>query len=277
MRTYWLLLVLLVAPTLRLCAFPLPKPHFSGMYLQWGYNRECFSRSDLHFFNGSQYDFTIHNAEASDKPDFNAIWRSPVDFTIPQYSYRIGCYLNKERTWAFELNFDHAKYVVTDDQKLHITGRLPNEAIDRDTTVTRDFLHFEHTDGANFMQLNYVHQHYIIEGKKFGRLSCLIKGGAGVVIPRTDVTFMGHELNNKFHVAGYILSTELGMRYYPLQNLFFELNVKGGFARYVNALAIEGGNASHHFWYAETIALAGYGLNFGHHRQGPEHSAFTPL
>lgn len=249
------------------------------MYLQWGYNRECFSRSDIHFSNGSQYDFTIHGARATDKPDFEGLWESPKDISIPQYSYRIGVYLNRENTWAIELNFDHAKYVVTDGQSLHISGRLPHEAIDRDTTVGAPFLHFEHTDGANYLHLNYVHQHYLLEGKRFGRLSYLLKGGAGVVIPRTDVTFMGRELNNRFHIAGYIISSEAGMRYYPLRNFFLELNVKGGFANYVNALGIEGsGTASHHFWYGEVIALAGYDLNFGHHRVRPVNAApQTPM
>jgi hypothetical protein len=267
MRSYWFILVLLMVPLSELQAQFLPKAHFSGMYLQWGYNRECFSRSDIHFFNGSEYDFTIHRAKASDKPDFEGLWQAPLDISIPQYSYRIGIYLNRENTWAVEFNFDHAKYVVYDDQTLHISGRLPGEAIDRDTTISRQFLHFEHTDGANFFHLNYVHQHYLIEGRKFGRLSYILKGGAGVVIPRTDVTFLGQRLNNKFHVAGYIVSAEAGMRYYPLRNFFLEMNVKGGFANYLNSLAIDGtGKASHHFWYGELVALAGYDLNLGHHR-----------
>ncbi len=252
-----------------LAAFSLPKPRFSGMYLQWGYNREVYSRSDIHFSNGGLYDFTIHNAKGEDKPDFDAIWNSPVDVTIPQYAYRIGVYLNPENTWAIELNFDHTKYVMKDEQQVHVTGQMGGEAVDKDTSFQRSQLHFEHTDGANFFHLNYVHQQYLLEGRRFGRLSYLLKGGAGVVVPRTDVTMNNVRLNNRFHVAGYILSAEAGMRYYPLRNFFLELNVKGGFANYLNVLTIEGGKAYHHFWYGEVIGLVGYDLNFGHRRLRP--------
>ncbi len=275
MRTYWLALVLFVASGTSAYARLLPKAHFSGMYVQWGYNRECYTNSDIHFSNGSQYDFTLHSAHASDKPDYDAIWNAPADITIPQYSYRIGVYLNREATWAMELNFDHAKYVMNDDQYMHISGQVGGEPLNADTTVRRDFLHFEHTDGANFLHINYVYQHYLVEGKRFARLSYLLKGGAGVVIPRTDVSYMGHELNNRFHVAGYIVSAEASLRFYPLRNFFIELSGKGGFADYRNVLTIEGGQAYHHFWYGEVLALAGYDLNFGHHRIRPHRSTPT--
>jgi hypothetical protein len=270
MRTYrsvLLLLLLLLASSSLATARQFSKPHFSGMYLQWGYNRDVFSKSDLHFSNGSTYDFTIHQARAVDQPDFAGFWETPIDITIPQNSYRIGVYLNRENTWAIELNFDHAKYVVNDNQYLRVTGTINGEAIDQDTTIQRAFVHLEHTNGANFYHINYVHQKYLLEGKKYGKLSYLLKGGAGIVVPRSDVTIMGHRLDNEYHVAGYIASAEAGMRYYPLRNFFLELNVKGGFANYLNVLTVEGGKAHHKFWYGGMVALAGYDLNLGHHRK----------
>lgn len=273
MRTYCLLLALLCAPALSLHAQFLPKAHFSGMYLQWGYNRDIYTRSDLHFSNGSQYDFTIHDAKAVDQPDFEGFWNTPLDITIPQNSYRIGVYLNREHTWAIELNFDHAKYVINDNQVLRVSGQIAGEPIDKDTVIRRQFVHFEHTNGANFYHINYVRQNYLIEGRNYGKLSYLLKGGAGVVIPRSDVTIMNHRLDNKYHVAGYIISAEAGMRYYPLRNFFLELNVKGGFANYLNVLTVEGGKAHHHFWYGSAVLLAGYDLNFGHERLRPSAAA----
>jgi hypothetical protein len=245
------------------------------MYLQWGYNRDIFTRSDLHFSNGNQYDFVIHNARADDKPDYDGFFDAPLDITIPQNSYRIGFYLNRENTWAIEVNFDHAKYVVPDDQTLRITGQIQGEPIDQDTVIRRQFVHFEHTNGANFYHINYVHQKFLIEGARYGKLSYLLKGGAGIVVPRSDVTIMNRRLDNEFHVAGYIISAEAGMRYYPLRNFFLELNVKGGFANYLNVLTVEGGKAYHHFWYGELIALAGYDLNLGHHRVRPQEKEST--
>jgi hypothetical protein len=68
------------------------------------------------------------------------------------------------------------------------------------------------------------------------------------------------------------------MRYYPLRNFFLELNIKGGFANYLNVLTVEGGKAYHHFWYGELIALAGYDLNLGYHRVRPASTApATPM
>jgi hypothetical protein len=270
MRPYCIVfLVIILGSSLDARAQLLPKAHFSGMYLQWGYNRDIFSNSDLHFKNGNNYDFTIHQAHAEDKPDFPAIWEAPLDVTIPQYSFRVGLYLNRTNTWAIELNFDHAKYVVYDDQTLRISGQINGERIDEDTAISRQFVHFEHTDGANLYHINYVHQHFLLEGKKFARASYLLKAGAGVVIPRSDVTIMDKRLNNEFHVAGYVISAEAGLRFYPLRNFFLELNGKGGFANYLNVLTVEGGKAKHHFWYGEIIGLAGYDLNLGHHRTRP--------
>jgi hypothetical protein len=266
MLKYRMLLALLALCS-QLQARLLPKAHFSGMYLQWGYNRDIYSRSDLHFRKGNEYDFTIHNARGVDQPDFAGFWETPYDITIPQNSFRIGVYLNKENTWAIELNFDHAKYVVHDNQVLRVTGQIHGEPIDMDTIIRRQFVHFEHTNGANFYHINYVHQKYLVEGKSFGRLSYLLKAGAGVVIPRSDVTILDHRLDNEYHVAGYIISGEAGLRFYPLRNFFLELNGKAGFANYLNVLTEQYGRAHHHFWYGEVIALVGYDLGFGHRRK----------
>lgn len=272
MRTYWLLLLLLIAPGFRVQAQLFPKAHFSGVYLQWGYNRDIYSRSDLRFFKEGSYDFTVHDAVANDQPDFAGFWETPYDITIPQNSYRIGVYLNREHTWAIELNFDHAKYVVHDNQRLRVSGQIHGEPFDHDTVVLRQFMHLEHTNGANFYHINYVHQRFLLEGRDYGRLSYLLKGGAGIALPRSDITLMGKRLDNPYHVAGYVISAEAGMRYYPLRNFFVELNAKGGFADFVNVLTVEGGKAQHRFWYGEIIALVGYDLNLGHQRIRPQHA-----
>lgn len=235
-----------------------------GLYLQWGYNRDVYSKSTIHFKNGNEYDFKLYKVTAKDKPDFKAILTDPLQISIPQYNYRLGFYLNPEHTHAIELNFDHTKYVVEDYQKVRISGTLHGRALDTDTILDPQFLHFEHTDGANFLHLNYVGQYALLKARKKQRLllSAVIKPGVGIVIPRTDVTFEGKRLNNKFHVAGYVASMEAGLRFYPVKNLFLEPAVKGGFANYLNALTIEGGSARHHFFYGEAILLIGYDICF---------------
>ncbi len=238
------------------------KPVFSGVYVQWGYNRDWYSKSDIHFQNGSKYNFTIHGATAKDRPDFSAFKDNPIDITIPQNSFRMGVYLNPEHTHAIEINFDHAKYIMDDNKVRRVSGQLNGEPFDKDTLVTSGFVHFEHSDGANFLHINYVGQRELWHGKKKMHASTVWKGGAGVVVPRSEVTLMGEKLNNRYNIAGYIVSAEAGFRFYPLRNLFLELTAKGGFANYLNSLTIEGGTARHHFYYAEVIGLVGYDINF---------------
>ncbi len=245
------------------------KLSLSGIYLQWGYNREWYSKSDIHLSNGSAYDFTLKDVTAKDKPDFDAIFNAPLDISIPQYNYRIGFYLNPSHSHAIELNFDHTKYVVTDYQTYHMSGRIGDQYINADTTFDPSFFHFEHTDGANFAQLNYVAKERLLTTRKTHRelISLVYKLGAGLVIPRTDVTYNGRRINNKFHVAGYIISAEAGVRVYPLKRFFLEGTAKAGFANYVNSLASEGGRASHKFTYIEVIGLIGYEIDLHHKKR----------
>lgn len=236
------------------------KPFLSGVYLQWGYNRDWFTKSDIHLSDGKTYDFTIHKATADDRPDFEGFWNTPLDITIPQNSFRIGFYLNHKRTHAIEINFDHAKYVMDDYKVRRVSGEIHGRAIDKDTLMVPGFVHFEHTNGANFYHINYVGQHEIWRNKKRVLATAVYKAGAGVVVPRSDVTIMGKRLDNKYHIAGYIISAEAGARFYPARNLFLELTGKGGFANYLNVLTVEGGTAKHKFGYVEVIGLIGYDI-----------------
>lgn len=242
---------------------------FKGMYIQWGYNAECYTKSNIHFKMSNGNDFVLHKAKAHDKGDFDAIYKEPGQISIPQYNYRFGFYLNKKHSKALELNFDHAKYVVTDGQKVRVTGTIDGKHVDGDSVLNRDsFLHFEHTDGANWLHINYVQQDILFKTASGSRplLTSVMKAGAGINIPRTDFTWRGERLNNNFHIAGYNISVEAGLRLYFLKKLFFECTGKTGFVRYVNALACtptqKGNRATHSFGYLEAIATLGYDIKF---------------
>ncbi len=248
----------------------------SGMYIQWGYNREAYTRSTIHFKMSDGNNFYLHQATAHDKPDFPAIYKVPTQITIPQYNYRIGFWIDKAQTLGLELNFDHAKYVVTDGQVVHVTGVISDQQVDGDSVVNgAHFLHFEHTDGANWFHINLVRQVVLFQ-KKNGQgplLTAMMKGGAGWNIPRTDFTWKGDRLNNKFHLAGYNFGVEGGLRIYPFKNWFFEWTGKTGYVRYINALVCTnhetGNRATHGFEYVETILTVGHTLHFhSSHTQG---------
>ena len=242
---------------------------FSGMYIQWGYNKEWYTRSNIHFKMANGDDFILHKAKAHDKPDLDAVLKKPLEVSIPQYNYRIGFYINKARTKAIELNFDHAKYVVTDNQKIHVTGRIDGKNVDGDSIITsKDFLHLEHTDGANWLHFNYVQQHtlYTTKSSKRPLINVIWKAGAGINIPRTDFTWKGNRLNNRFHIAGYNFAAEGGARIYPFKRFFLEFTGKTGYVRYINALTntdgSKGNSVKHGFGYFEMIGLIGYDIHF---------------
>jgi hypothetical protein len=241
-----------------------------NIYLMWGYTRATYSKSDIHFENRSNtyypetgkyhnYDFTIYNAEAKDRPDFNQI-KDVVNITIPQFVMRVGYYFNNKKDFGIELNYDHTKYVVTNYQKVHIKGDFNGNYIDKDTILDPDnFLHFEHTDGANFWMLNFIKRWKLYQPSKNFNVGFVVKPGAGIVYPRTDVRMQGTRLNNKWHMAGWIVGLESGFRLEFLKNGVFEFMGKGSFADYRNVLVLGKGNgkANHHFFTGQLTMTIG--------------------
>jgi hypothetical protein len=238
----------------------------SNFYFSWGYNKDWFSKSDIHFKNTTSeydsdahpksYDFTLYDVEAKDRPGFKNI--PHTDITIPQYVYRIGYYLNDKHDLGIEINFDHVKYVMRDWQTLHLKGTIHGKYYDADTMISPDnFLAFEHSDGANFLLLNIMKRQKLLNSKNNKHhISAVMKAGAGIGIPKTRVQLFGETLDNRFHVAGCIAGVEAGLRY-DSRYFFAEYTAKGAFANYTNVLVIGKGKANHHFWTAENILTIG--------------------
>ncbi|MDF2448321.1 MAG: hypothetical protein K0R26_825 [Bacteroidota bacterium] len=241
-----------------------------NFYALWGYTRCWFSKSDIHFKDRSNtyhevtgryndYDFTIYDAKAKDRPDFNQI-KDVANITIPQFVLHIGYYFNNKQDIGVEFNYDHAKYVVVNNHTVRVKGSFNGQYVDKDTILDPDnFLHFEHTDGANFFMLNFLKRWKLYEPSSKFNLGYVVKPGAGIVVPKTDVTIFGERLNNKYHVAGWIAGIETGLRCEFLKHGVFELTGKGVFADYRNSLVIGKGNgsASHHFFAAQLTMTLG--------------------
>ncbi len=237
-------------------------------YFTWGYTKAAYSKSTLHFKNLSNkyneqtgrydyYDFTIYDATAHDRPDFDAI-KDVVNITIPQFVCRLGYSFNDNM--GIEINYDHTKYVVTDYQKVRLKGQFNNVAVDSITVLDpNNFLHFEHTDGANFWMVNFVYKWKLYNPSKNFKASWVVKPGAGIVFPRTDVTLFGQSLNNNWKVAGWIVGVESGLRLEFFKNGFFEFVSKGSYADYVNAFVLGKGHgtARHHFFAGQLTATLG--------------------
>ncbi len=239
-------------------------------YAMFGYTRCTYSKSDIHLADHSNkyypetgryhdYDFTIYKATAHDRPDFNKI-PDVVNITIPQFVVRGGYYFNNKKDFGIEINYDHAKYVVDDYQRVHVKGTFNGNYVDKDTTLDpRNFLHYEHTDGANFWMVNFVKRWKLWNPSKRFNIGAVVKPGGGIVYPRTDVTVMGTRLNNNWHISGWIVGVETGFRVEFLKYGVFEFMSKGSFANYNHVLLLGagGGKAHQHFFTGQLTMTMG--------------------
>ncbi len=197
------------------------------------------------------------DAKAKDLPGFKNILKT--DLSIPQYVYRIGYYFKKKSQFGIEINFDHAKYIVYDNQTLRVTGQIRGRTIDKDTLVDNNFVHLEHTNGANFLMANMLYRIKLFESANHNSaISLIFKTGMGTVIPKTDVTFMGTRLDNKFHIAGFIVGEEITIRYRIYKGLISEFSSKNAYANYFNALGVGTAKVSHSFFTTMLILTLGY-------------------
>ena len=256
---------------------PAIEPSKKGkLYLIWGYNRDWFSKSDIHLkgiyenstkipegARGREYDFTLKAAEAEDAPGFDKILNWNV--TIPQFYYRVGYLFPGETINGIEIGFDHVKYVMTPDQTLRVQGTLYDSstggvnAVDREMTVGTHFVQFEHTNGANYLMLSYVRGMPMLKSTSNRHsLLALLKPGAGIVIPRSYVSINDVSKDNRYHIAGYVAGMEIALRYTYAEKVFIETAGKGCYANYIDVLTTEGNGAHHHFTSFEWLISIGF-------------------
>lgn len=228
------------------------------LYITGGYNLDWFTNSNIHFQDHTtdDFDFTLYHVQAKDRPGLKDLLHE--DITIPQYSFRIGYWFNNRNDLAVEINYDHVKYVMTQDQRVHMTGEFRGEFYDQDTTLIRDFIRYEHTNGANYAMLNVVKRMNAWHSNNEKHwISVVLKAGGGFVLPRTESYIAGNHRNDTYHVAGYVAGIDAGLRYDFLKYFFLETSLKGCFANYTNVLLYGDGTASQHWWSAEYIFTLG--------------------
>lgn len=230
-------------------------------YFAWGYNKNWYSKSDVRVHDESgDYDFTIHNLKAHDHTHLNELFK--VALSIPQYGYRIGYWMPNQK-WGFEIKFDHAKYIVYDEQYARVEGKINDHYVNTDTLVSYSFLHLEHTDGANFLMANGMYRTMLWQRGKI-RFWGEAKFGMGVVVPRSDVTLFGQRWNHCFHLAGWIVGAEAGVRIELGRYFFIEPSTKGAFANFKNVLAVDDVLISHTFWDGMVLMDFGVQIPMGH-------------
>ncbi len=243
-------------------------PHLKHrVFAYWGYNRAQFTASNIHF-TGTDYDFTVNDVTANDKPEAFTLnnYFNPKNIWIPQYNYRVGWFLNDR--WSFSLGLDHMKYVMVQDQAVQLTGSISSERSAtyansgeaREVRLTPDLLTYEHTDGLNLLCVDADHYDRLWASKD-GKQGLYFTEGlfAGPVIPRTDVRLFGEGINNKFHLAGYGAGAQVGVFAIFLDRVFLRANVRAGYIGLPSVLTTgkTEDRASQHFCFVQENVVLG--------------------
>ena len=127
-------------------------------YLTWGYHRDNYTKSNIHFKDDQtgDYDFTLYKAKAKDRLDIHDDFLGGEPITVPQYVLYGGYFFGNKGDWGIEVGWDHLKYIVSDYQVLRLKGTINGQYYDQDTLVTPGFLHYEHTNGNNYLMVNVL-------------------------------------------------------------------------------------------------------------------------
>lgn len=239
-------------------------------YIFWGGNRANYTKSDIRFV-GKDYDFTIYDVEAHDKPKgWHIDYINPSRMTIPQTNFRMGYFISDH--YNISIGFDHMKYVMYNDRRVHYSGYYPNAGSYNENptadelTLAEDFLLFEHTDGLNYVNTEFSRVDDI--SKLFSKTLNtdklqinLTEGlGGGFIYPKTNTTLLDKERYDQFHVAGFGLSAKAGLNLTFLKYFFIQAELKGGYIEMndIRTTQSKDDHAEQHFWFLQrTIAFGG--------------------
>lgn len=209
------------------------------VYMYWGWNISGYTPSTISF-SGENYDFSLEKVCAKNRPsplDLKT-YLSPTRFTIPQYNFRLGYFLND--TYNISFGIDHMKYVMVSYQDSRINGYIKNTDSDYDgiydnepISITPDFLQFEHTDGLNYLNFELRR---LDEVHKKNKLSFNLVSGAGIglIVPRSNVTLLNFDRFDEPNIAGFGLAVMGGLHFEMFQRFFLQFEAKAGYINLPN-------------------------------------------
>lgn len=237
-------------------------------FVSWGGNRESFTKSNINF-SGDDYNFTIYDVEAHDKPKgWHVDYVNPGRMTIPQTNLRLGYFISDH--YSITLGVDHMKYVMYQLKAVDINGHYPNpgtydETLPNDQVLlTEKFLTFEHTDGLNYIHTEFsrfddVSKYIGINNTDKIQINLTEGVGGGFLFPKTNTQLLGKERHDDFHVSGYGVSLKAGINVTFLKHFYVQGELKGG---YINMPDIRTTNdpadrASQEFFFFQRIIAFG--------------------
>ncbi|SFE92754.1 hypothetical protein [Flavobacterium xueshanense] len=238
-------------------------------FISWGGNRDSYSKSDI-TFRGKDYDFTLENVQAHDKPKgWHVDYINPARMTIPQTNFRMGYFINDH--YSVAIGVDHMKYVMSQNKAVDINGYYPNPGSydellgNNQVLLTEEFLKYEHTDGLNYVNTEFSRHDDISSIFKIGNTDKiqinLTEGvGFGLLYPKTNTTLLGKERHDDFHVSGFGTSLKAGLNVTFFKHFYIQGELKGG---YINMQDIrttestEDSASQDFFFFQRIIALGG--------------------
>lgn len=237
-------------------------------FISWGGNRDTYSKSDI-TFKGEDYNFTLENVEAHDKPKgWHVDYINPSRMTIPQTNFRMGYFLSDH--YSIAIGVDHMKYVMTQDQTVTSNGYyqnpgsydeiLPNSQV----LLTEEFLKYEHTDGLNYINTE-VSRHddisslFHIENTDKIQINITEGAGFGLLYPKTNTTLLGKERHDDFHVSGYGTSLKAGLNVTFFKHFYLQGELKGGYINMQDIRTTQSteDSASQDFFFFQRIIAVG--------------------
>ena len=178
--------------------------------------------------------------------------------------------------WMITLSDDHMKYVVANPQEVAFEGDIDPSIVgeegiqffpDENTAIIDDeWFHFEHTDGLNYINIEAERMESFFQNRKETiNLQVTSALGAGILFPKSNVTFFGKQ-NDEFHVAGYGISASVGLQAQFWGFLLLQLRTKGGFINMPDIVtqgsaAID--RADQKFWFIENFFTVGFLIGKG--------------
>lgn len=225
-------------------------------YFSWGYNKEWYTRSTVKIDQpslGNKYSFV--SIKGHDRPGWDEGLFTKA-LTIPQYNYRLGLFINKEKGIAIEINFDHTKFIFA-DQAARVKGTINFKPVDTVVNFSQPDFFYYLNNGANFLLFNIVKRWHLYKPKNEKiKIDLFSKAGIGPVIPHVENKFFGNANKPGFQLGGWNIGVEAAVRATFFNYAFLEYSNKIDYARYSN-LKIYEGTAKHAFGTYEMILSLG--------------------
>ena len=237
-------------------------------FISWGGNRDSYSKSDI-TFRGKDYNFTLENVEAHDKPKgWHVDYINPSRMTIPQTNFRMGYFVSDH--YSVAIGVDHMKYVMSQNKAVDINGYYPNPGsydellANNQVLLTEEFLKYEHTDGLNYINTEFSRHDDISSIFKIGNIDKiqvnLTEGvGFGFLYPKTNTTLLGKERHDDFHVSGFGTSFKAGLNVTFFKHFYIQGELKGGYINMQDIRTTQSteDSASQDFFFFQRIIAVG--------------------